>query len=127
MCRHALKEVLADKRVLEQMADTKAAREVQALSAFMTMLSTEPDRATYGLKSVQKANAQLAIEILLISDDLFRAKDLKTRALYVDLVHSVRDNGGDVKIFSSMHVSGQRALRPDLLFHRRAHSLFRAG
>ena len=50
----------------------------------------------------------MAIETLLISDDLFRAKDVRTRQQYVDLVHSVRDNGGDVKIFSSMHVSGQR-------------------
>jgi protein pelota len=106
--KHSLKEVLSDKRVLEQMADTKAAREVLALSNFFIMLSGEPDRATYGLKTVQKANSQTAIETLLISDDLFRAKDVRTRQLYVDLVKSVRDNGGDVKIFSSMHVSGHQ-------------------
>lgn len=41
-----------DKRVLEQMADTKAAKEVQALNRFYAMLQNEPDRATYGLKPV---------------------------------------------------------------------------
>ena len=30
------------------------------------------------------------------------------RRVYVDLVESVRDNGGDVKVFSSLHVSGER-------------------
>lgn len=50
--RHALKEVLSDKRVLEQMADTKAAKEVQALNRFYSMLQNEPDRATYGIKPV---------------------------------------------------------------------------
>lgn len=99
---------MSDKRVLEQLADTKAAREVQALANFYAMLSAEPDRATYGIKTVQKANAQNAIETLLISDDLFRAKELKTRQLYVDLVKAIKENGGDVKIFSAMHVSGHR-------------------
>ena len=30
------------------------------------------------------------------------------RKRYVNLVDSVRDSGGDVKIFSSLHVSGER-------------------
>jgi len=40
---------------------------------------------------------------------LFRsASDIKSRKTYVDLVESVRENGGDVKIFSSLHVSGEQ-------------------
>ena len=37
-----------------------------------------------------------------------RSWDLDKRKRYVKLVDSVRDNGGDVKIFSSLHVSGER-------------------
>ena len=36
------------------------------------------------------------------------ANDVKTRRKYVTLVDSVRENGGDVRIFSSLHISGER-------------------
>ncbi|KXJ82084.1 hypothetical protein RP20_CCG015627 [Aedes albopictus] len=35
-------------------------------------------------------------------------QDVATRKEYVQLVDSVRDSGGEVKIFSSMHVSGEQ-------------------
>jgi protein pelota len=54
------------------MADTKAAGEVKALETFYTLLQTEPARAFYGPGHVEKANAVQAIEMLLISDNLFR-------------------------------------------------------
>jgi hypothetical protein len=41
---------------------------------------------------------------------VFRIQDVKLRKEYVSLVDSVRESGGDVKIFSSMHVSGERKL-----------------
>eukprot|EP01125_Pyxidicula_operculata_P005560 TRINITY_DN1957_c2_g1_i1.p1 TRINITY_DN1957_c2_g1~~TRINITY_DN1957_c2_g1_i1.p1 ORF type:complete len:163 (-),score=70.15 TRINITY_DN1957_c2_g1_i1:61-549(-) len=88
------------------MQDTKAAKEVQVLNKFYQTLSADPTRATYGYKQVLKANEQAAIEILMVSDDLFRSCNLSTRQNYVKLVESVKDNGGDVRIFSSLHVSG---------------------
>lgn len=44
----------------------------------------------------------------MISDELFRAQDIQKRAMFVRLVQDVKSYGGEVKIFSSMHVSGQR-------------------
>ena len=38
----------------------------------------------------------------------FSANDVEKRRKFVTLVDSVRDNGGDVRIFSSLHVSGER-------------------
>lgn len=46
--------------------------------------------------------------IQLIIRFLPRCQDVKTRKEYVNIVDTVRDSGGDVKIFSSMHVSGER-------------------
>jgi len=106
--KHSLKEVLADPAVASRLTDTKASSEVKALDAFYTMLSNEPDRAFYGIDHVEKANELLAIETLLVTDELFRSLDLVTRKRYVKLVESVRDNNGDVKIFSSLHVSGEQ-------------------
>ncbi|XP_046591515.1 protein pelota isoform X2 [Neodiprion lecontei] len=106
--KHSLREVLADPAVVSRVADTKAAGEVRALQAFYTLLQTEPARAFYGKRHVEKANEAQAIETLLISDKLFRCQDIVTRKQYVNLVDSVREFGGDVKIFSSMHVSGEQ-------------------
>ncbi|XP_054290265.1 protein pelota [Macrosteles quadrilineatus] len=109
--KHSLREVLMDPVVVAKMADTKALGEVKALDYFYTMLQTEPAKAFYGLKHVEAANESQAVETLLISDNLFRSQDIQQRKRYVNLVDSVRDSGGDVKIFSSMHVSGEQLMQ----------------
>ncbi|XP_065891098.1 protein pelota homolog isoform X2 [Dysidea avara] len=106
--RYALKEVLVDPAVTARLADTKAASEVKALDSFYHTLQNEPDRAYYGLGHVQRANDSNAIDVLMLTDELFRSSDLATRQKYVALVESVRENGGDVKIFSSLHLSGEQ-------------------
>lgn len=106
--KHSLKEVLADPAVVSRVSDTKAASEVRALETFYTILQTDPERAFYGKKHVERANEAQAIETLLISDKLFRAQDVALRKEYVTLVEGVRDSGGDVRIFSSMHISGEQ-------------------
>jgi len=106
--KHSLREVLEDSTVTARLADTKAAGETRALQNFMTMMSNDPDRAYYGIKHVERAKEGLAIETLLVSDSLFRSKNVDERKRYVRLVDGVRCNGGDVKIFSSLHVSGEQ-------------------
>lgn len=113
------------------MADTKALAEVKALETFYHVLSCDSAKAFYGIKHVEAANEHQAIETLLISDHLFRcvifilicvitrknkimkwfvyrSDNVDERKRYVRLVDSVKEYGGDVKIFSSMHISGER-------------------
>lgn len=106
--KYSLKEVLSDPAVTSRLADTKAAGEVKALEDFYKMLQHEPDRAFYGIKHVEKANEAMAVDTLMISDSLFRHQDVASRARYVRLVDSVRENAGTVRIFSSLHVSGEQ-------------------
>ena len=106
--KHALEEVFADPAIMSRMNDTKVAKEVEILGKFMTMMHTDPDRAYYGYNHVSKAHEQLAIDSLLVTDELFRNSNVKKRKEYVQLVESVRANGGQVYVFSSMHVSGQQ-------------------
>merc|ERR1711973_831953 len=94
--------------VQAKLADTKASEEVKSLENFYKMLKHEPDRAFYGPKHVTRAAESDAVETLLISDKLFRANKVSERRKYVDLVDKVRDMGGEVRIFSSMHVSGEQ-------------------
>ncbi|KAK5644360.1 hypothetical protein RI129_005660 [Pyrocoelia pectoralis] len=106
--KHSLKEVLQDSGVINKISDTKAAGEVKALEGFYTMLQCEPAKAFYGKKHCESANEAQAIETLLISDNLFRCSNVALRKEYVKLVDSVRETGGEVKIFSSMHISGEQ-------------------
>lgn len=106
--KYSLKEILSDPTVTSRLSDTKAAGEVRALEDFYKMLQHECDRAFYGLAHVEKAADALAVDTLLISDKLFRHQDIPTRSRYVRLVDNVRDNGGNVRIFSSLHVSGEQ-------------------
>lgn len=109
--KHSLKEILVEPSVMAKMADTKALGEVKALEIFYSTLQTEPSKAFYGVKHVELACEAQAIETLLVSDNLFRCNDVQQRKRYVALVDNVRDFGGDVKIFSSMHVSGEQLMQ----------------
>lgn len=88
------------------------------------MLGSDEDRAWYGPDHVELAASRGAIGTLLISDELFRqvlcpskvlgkntsrrANDAVQRKRFITLVEGVREKGGEVLIFSSMHESGQR-------------------
>lgn len=106
--KHSLAEVLSNSSVSARLADTKAAGDVRALGDFDNILGTEQDRAWYGIRQVERANQQSAIEVLLVVDSLFRSKDLAERKRYVKLVESVRESGGHVRLFSSLHATGER-------------------
>jgi len=104
----ALREVLADPECSELIKSTKAFDEVESLERFFEMMNKNPDQAFYGFDDVVKANEAKAIHELLVTDTLFRSDDIATRRKYVDLVESAKDNGALVKVFSSLHVSGQQ-------------------
>lgn len=106
--KHSLREVLDAPNVMNLIKDTKAAQEVRVLKEFFDMLSNDPDRACYGPKHVEVAHERMAVQVLLITDELFRNADIPTRKKYVDLVSSVKGSGGTAVIFSSMHVSGEQ-------------------
>ncbi|XP_074312317.1 protein PELOTA 1-like [Silene latifolia] len=106
--KHSLREVLDAPNVMSMIKDTKAAQEVRALEEFFNMLSNDPDRACYGPKHVEVAHERMAIQTLLITDELFRSADVITRKKYVKLVSSVKGSGGNAHLFSSMHVSGEQ-------------------
>lgn len=72
------------------------------------MLAEDPARAFYGPGHVFAAAELGAIQTLLLADSLFRINDVAKRARYVALVDGVTDAGGEVLVFSSMHVSGEQ-------------------
>lgn len=106
--KHSLKEVMSDPTVSSKLCDTKAAGEVKVLDAFYEMLSQDPDRALYGPRHCIAAAEKDAVDVLMITDTLFRSQTIQERKQFVALVEKVRETNGDVRIFSSLHVSGEQ-------------------
>lgn len=77
---------------------------------FYAMMGNDPARAFYGPGHVWAAHELGAIQTLLLSEGLFRTKDVAARKRYVRLVDEVRDSGGEVLLFSDMHESGKQLL-----------------
>jgi len=109
--KHSLLQAMRDPAVASVIADTSALEETRTLERFFELLNTKPDQAYYGYNFVKLANKANAIETLMITDSLFRAPELATRQKYIALVDECKANGVDVKIFSTMHVSGERTYR----------------
>lgn len=109
---HSLNEVLQSKEVMAKMQDMKFAREATLMDRFHEKLKMDDGRAWYGSSAVSKAVREGAVGhgggVLLINNSLFRSSDLNTRKQYVALVDKAKADGGEVRILSSDHESGQR-------------------
>ncbi|KAJ8446172.1 hypothetical protein Cgig2_015943 [Carnegiea gigantea] len=101
-------EVLDDPRAMSLIKDTKSATELRAMKELNEMMLFHHDKACYGPKSVDFASELMAIETLLITDDMFRNVDSALRKKYIGPVDSVKRSGGKVLVLSSMHVSGEQ-------------------
>ena len=83
--KHSLKEILSNATVNQRMTDMACAQENQMLDRFFETLAVCEDKVTYGPKSVEIALREMAIETLLMSDKLFRSKDVEKRKYYVGM------------------------------------------
>jgi protein pelota len=105
--KHALAEALASPAVAARVKDTQAAGEVAALNAFYAMMAADSARAFYGPGHVRAAAALGAVQTLLLSDALLRGAAAAVRTSWVALVEEVRASGGEARLFSAAHASGQ--------------------
>ncbi|KAK5165749.1 Translation factor pelota [Saxophila tyrrhenica] len=109
---HSLSEVLASPAVTSKLSDTKFARETQLMDRFFELMRNDDARAWYGPKECEAAVERAAVGkgggVLLISNALFRSQEIKTRQRWVKLVDEVKEQGGEVRVLSSMHESGKR-------------------
>lgn len=103
-----LEEVLKDPAVQKRLNDTKYAREALIFEDFQKSLNDDDDRAWYGPAEVAKAVELGAVKYLMVTDSLFRSDDIATRKRYIELTETVRNQGGEVLVFSSLHESGEQ-------------------
>ncbi|CAI6334551.1 unnamed protein product [Periconia digitata] len=110
---HSLSEVLASPAITAKLSDTKYARETALMDRFLMLMRQDDARAWYGPREVERAVAKGAVGrgggVLLISNALFRAQNVKERRRWVGLVERVKEvEGGEVRVLSSLHESGKR-------------------
>ncbi|CAK4033694.1 hypothetical protein D0862_00884 [Lecanosticta acicola] len=109
---HSLGEVLASPAVTTKLSDTKFARETELMDRFMELIRLDDQRAWYGPKECERAVELGAVGkgggVLLISNSLFRAQSVDIRKRWVKVVDDVKEQGGEVRVLSSMHESGTR-------------------
>ena len=108
---HALRDALAQPQVAALVADTKAAREAAALGELHRVMAVDPSRAMYGPGHVLAAAEMGAVRTLLLSDALFRVRDVAKRRRYAGLAERVRAAGGEALVLSSLHESGEQLNR----------------
>ncbi|KAF3038638.1 Translation factor pelota [Didymella heteroderae] len=110
---HSLNEILSSPAITTKLSDTKYARETALMDKFLTLMRLDDGRAWYGPREVERAVDKGAVGrgggVLLISNSLFRAQNVRQRRRWVGLVDRVRDiEGGEVRVLSSLHESGKR-------------------
>ncbi|KAK3374557.1 hypothetical protein B0H63DRAFT_400859 [Podospora didyma] len=109
---HSLNEILKSPEVQATMRDKRFTNESRLMDQFYDRLRKDDGRAWYGVKPVEKAVAEGAVGpgggVLLINNSFFRSLDVPTRKKYVALVDKVKEDGGEAKVLSSDHESGQR-------------------
>lgn len=105
--KHSIREVLSDPLIQPKLEDTKACQEMKIWNKFQNLLSSEPNKAIYGLCDIETANHYEAISCMMLSDMLFRSNNLALRKKYSQLLYQVKGYA-DVRVFSSMHLSGQQ-------------------
>ncbi|KAK3313674.1 eRF1 domain 1-domain-containing protein [Apodospora peruviana] len=109
---YALNEVLKSPEVQATMRDKKFTNETSLMDQFFDRMRRDDGRAWYGAKPVEKAVMEGAVGrgggVLLINNAFFRSMDIPTRKRYVALVDKVKEDGGEAKVLSSDHESGQR-------------------
>lgn len=103
-----LEEVLKDENIRKNLADTQFAQEVIIFEKFQKLLNDDDETAWYGPKECERAIQEGAVKQLLITDTLFRNNDIELRKHFILLVEQVKQQGGEVYIFSSLHDSGNQ-------------------
>ncbi|KAI9122382.1 hypothetical protein K1719_007071 [Acacia pycnantha] len=100
-----LKEVLNDSGVMNVIKDSEVGLEIRAFKELWELLMSDSGRACYGPKNVEAAHEMMAIETLLITEEMYKSDETRTRQKYVSLVKSVKGGGGKAFVYSTRHVS----------------------
>lgn len=100
-------EVLKNPDYATKLQDTKYSKEATIMDNFLKHLNDDDYKAWYGDAEVKKAASLGAIDHLLITDYYLRSRGVEHRKWCIELMDSVKQTGGQVTVFSTLHISGE--------------------
>ncbi|KAK6943918.1 eRF1 domain 3 [Dillenia turbinata] len=103
----SLKEVISDSNIINAIKDTSTGIEIRVFKEFQSALLKDEGRACYGPTNVDVASELMAIETLLITDELYKNEEIHVRKKYVELVKMVKKWGGKALVFSRLTSMGE--------------------
>ncbi|KAK9145933.1 hypothetical protein Sjap_005836 [Stephania japonica] len=103
--KQSLKDVVESSEVKKLVNGSIDAEETEVYKAFSNALDS--GKACYGSRSVEMAIELVAVETLLITDDLYKSCDAGKRRKYESLVEDVKKSGGAAMVFSSKTTNGK--------------------
>lgn len=87
--REALSELLRTPEIACRIDKTKAATEVLAISKYYKVAGDCPQRVCYGAGPVSVALEHMAVDILIISDNLLRSQNIRERTFWSNKVQTL--------------------------------------
>ena len=104
--KNALNEILSKSEILAQISTTKAFEDVHLMSKFDKVLGTDYERIIFGIKQLDYAILNKAVDLVLVSDSFLRKFGPEYRKVLSKKFNTIEEQGGTVKIMSSMHSTG---------------------
>jgi protein pelota len=108
----ALSEVLSSPALKNRIDNARYLRESTLLDNMYASIRRDDGKAWYGPKEVEYCIAQGAVcaggGVLLVVNSLFRSDEIDVRKRWVAAVDAVKKAGGEVRVVSEDHESGQR-------------------
>jgi protein pelota len=101
-------DTLNDPLVKERISSNQFSQEMDLVEEFFLTLNKDPNRAVYGLIDVETSASQQAVQQLFISDSTLRKHKVHEREKILEVIRSVKKNGGEVHTLSSIHIAGER-------------------
>lgn len=106
--KQALTELLGKNEVLLQIKNTKASEEILLMNRFNEILGKDYEKVIFGIKHIEIAIEQRAIDFILVSDDYLRRIGPHNRKSLQLKFDKAEIDGGVVKKMSSMLPTGER-------------------
>lgn len=106
--KQSLNEILTNKEVLIKIKNTKAMEEITIVNKYNEILGKDYERIIFGLKHIEYAIEQRAVDLLLVTDDYLRKIGGLNRKKLQEKIDKVVVDGGISKVLSCMLPPGER-------------------
>ncbi|MHA1230473.1 MAG: mRNA surveillance protein pelota [Candidatus Helarchaeota archaeon] len=101
-------ELLKSEKIKSLIQNLDLVEELDLITEIFERIGKNKNTVVFKLEDIEKADLYGAIETLLILDKLFREIDVEKRAYLENIMKSIENKKGKIKIISSLHPAGEQ-------------------